>query len=70
MNQVDWSYLKYPEHSYGRVLGRRKEAKKMADRTHESVIMTGLQICIRESNCISCNNWRKMHGIPMRRKRK
>lgn len=68
MNKVDWSYLKYPEHSYGRVLGRRKEAKKMADRTHEPVNMAGFRICIAESYRICCNNWRKMHRIPMRRK--
>ena len=68
MNKVDWTYLKYPEHSYGRVFGRRKEAKDMAARTHMIVQVTYFQICIGESNRISCNNWRKMHGIPMRRK--
>lgn len=68
MNQVDWSYLKYPEHSYGRVFGRRKEAKKMADRTHGIVQVTYFQICIGESNRMCCNNWRKLHRISMRRK--
>ncbi len=70
MNQVDWSYLKYPEHSYGRVLGRRKEAKDMAVRIHGTVQVSYFQICIGELNRMCCNNWRKMHGIPMRRKRK
>ena len=81
MNKVDWSYLKYPEHSYGRVIGRRREAWKLASRTYNfSLDDTNsplnwlmysnayYKVAIGEADRISCNNWRKMHGMVMHRR--
>ena len=81
MNKVDWSYLKYPEHSYGRVMGRRKEVWKLASRIYDFPLDSrvsllklsmygnaGIQLAMGEADRIICNNWRKMHGMVMHRR--
>nr|DAR82128.1 MAG TPA: protein of unknown function (DUF4869) [Caudoviricetes sp.] len=81
MYKIDWAYLKYPEHSYGRVQGRRNEAWKLASRIYKFPLeeLSGgvkqlmyvnayIQIAMGEADRISCNNWRRLHGIPMKRR--
>ena len=81
MNKVDWSYLKYSEHSYGRVMGRRREVWKLASRIYEFSLdsrVTPLKqmmysnayilLTMGESDRVTCNNWRKIHGIPLLRR--
>ena len=81
MNKVDWSYLKYPEYSHGRVMGRRREAWKLASRIYKFALdskatplkqlMYGnayVQLVMGETDRVTCNNWRKMHGMVMRRR--
>lgn len=83
MNKIDWSYLKYPDHSYGRVLGRRREAWRLASRIYKfsmddlrggtrQLMYTNayMKVAFGEANRINCNNWCKLHGIPMRRRKR
>lgn len=83
MNKVDWSYLKYPEHSYGRVIGMRREAWKLASRIFKFSLdkidsplkrrmyeNAYIQLAMGEADRIICNNWRKMHGMVMHRRLK
>ena len=82
MNKVDWSYLKYPKHSYGRVIGRRKEAWKLASRIYDFSLdsadsplksfMYGnayLDLAMAEADRVTHNNWLKMHGMVMHRRK-
>lgn len=77
MNKIDFSYIAYPENSYGRIHGRRNQAWELAARatgksiddvTQLEVAQASIVVVIGEVKRIACNNWRKSHGLPMRRR--
>lgn len=77
MNKIDYSYIQYPDGSYGRVQGRRNQAYELASRLTGKAISEVSQVevgqasvivIIGEVKRITCNNYRKMHGLPMYRK--
>lgn len=75
--QIDYSYITYPENSRGRVLGRRRQAYELASaslgKKIENINQVELAhfyvlVVIGEVDRLSCNNWRKLHGLPMKRR--
>lgn len=77
MNKIDYSYIKYPDDSYQREKGRRNQIHELASRLNrkpikelnqEEIGEASIKVLRREMRCIAYNNYRKMHGLPMRRK--